>query len=139
MRLRFVLLIGAIVLVLGVVSFGAFVFLEMNRSMEGMLEDLVIFPIDVSSLVDGRYLGEFGQRPVSASVRVIIEDRAITDITVLQHDHGPGYGGKEIVEKIIAAQSLEVDTISGATISSMVILKAVEMALGAGPVGTVAE
>ncbi len=135
MRLRLVLLIGAMVFVLGVVSFGVFVFLEMNRSVDDMLENLVIRPVNVAGLADGTYLGEFGQRPVMASVRVSVADGHLDDITILQHEHGRGYDGEQVVERILGQQSLEVDTVSGATISSLVILKAVEVALLSGPVG----
>lgn len=135
MRLRLILLVGAMVFVLGVVSFGAFVFLEMSRSMDDMLENLVIRPVNIAELADGSYLGEFGQRPVMASVRASVSNGYLDDITLLQHEHGRGSDGEAVVQRVLAEQSLDVDTISGATISSLVILKAVEVALLGGPVG----
>ncbi len=135
MRLRLILLVGAMVFVLGVVSFGTFVFLEMNRSMDDMLENLVIRPVNIAELADGSYLGEFGQRPVMASVRASVSNGYLDDITLLQHEHGRGSDGEAVVQRVLAEQSLDVDAISGATISSLVILKAIEVALLGGPVG----
>jgi len=49
--------------------------------------------------------------------------------TILEHDNGKGGKAEKIVDDVIKAQSLNVDVVSGATVSSKVILKAGEMAL----------
>ncbi|NLN06880.1 MAG: FMN-binding protein [Firmicutes bacterium] len=48
---------------------------------------------------------------------------------IQRHDHGRGAAAEKITDRIIAEQSLKVDTISGATYSSKVILKSVKKAL----------
>jgi hypothetical protein len=62
----------------------------------------------------------------------VVKTGAITAITVLDHSHGPGHGSDAIIDRVIAAQSLDVDVVSGATLSSKVILKAIETALEKG-------
>ena len=53
-------------------------------------------------------------------------------IEVLKHSHGPGHGAGAIIDRVIAAQSLKVDAVSGASLSSKVMLKAIEKALEKG-------
>jgi len=61
---------------------------------------------------------------------VTVAGGKITAIDIQRHDHGRGAAAEKITDRIIAEQSLQVDTISGATYSSKVILKAIEKALG---------
>ncbi|WP_353955500.1 FMN-binding protein [uncultured Clostridium sp.] len=49
-----------------------------------------------------------------------------------EHDCGLGKKAEKITEEIEKMQSLQVDEISGATLSSKVILKAVETAIENG-------
>ena len=51
------------------------------------------------------------------------------EIVLIEHKNERGAAAEEITDKVIAAQSLQVDTISGATSSSKVVLKAIENAL----------
>jgi uncharacterized protein with FMN-binding domain len=52
----------------------------------------------------------------------------LESVKVLKHRHGPGHGADAIIDRVIAAQSLKVDAISGATASSKVMLKAIQSA-----------
>ncbi len=61
-------------------------------------------------------------------VDVTVKDYRIVTID-LQHRHDQGEAAEVIPDRVIAAQSLDVDMVSGATNSCMVILKAVENAL----------
>ena len=47
----------------------------------------------------------------------------------MQHDNGLGSSAESIVNDIIEKQSLDIDAIAGATVSSKCILKAVENAI----------
>lgn len=67
--------------------------------------------------------------PVSATVEVIIEGGRIEDIRLLDHGNGMGQPAEAIIEDVVEDQSLDVDSVSGATYSSRVILKAIEAAL----------
>lgn len=86
--------------------------------------------IDSSKLTDGEYTGKYYFNEfVGATVKVTIENNKITDIQMLDHKNGKGKKAEEILSSVINAQSLEVDTITGATGSSIMILKAIEDAL----------
>ena len=84
----------------------------------------------LSSLKDGNYLGEYTILPVSAEVKVSIKDNQIVDIELLQHLNGLGKPAEAIIPMIIEQQSLKIETVSNATVSSKCILKAVEAAVG---------
>lgn len=51
------------------------------------------------------------------------------NITILQHDNGLGSTAESIVNDVVQEQSLDIDAVSGATVSSKYILKAVENAI----------
>lgn len=91
-----------------------------------------IVDIEVSSLKDGTYNGEYESFPVKALVKVEVKDKKIIDIQILKHDNGMGKNAEKVIEEVIKTQSLKVDAVSGATHSSNVILKAVEAALEKG-------
>lgn len=84
---------------------------------------------DATGVADGVYEGSYTMDPVKASVQVTVEDEKITYIAILQHETGLGEKAESIVQDVIDQQSLEVDAISSATMSSKVILKAIENAL----------
>lgn len=121
-----VAIIALVIIGVGVAGVG--VLRNIERNMEE-LEGLPLLDINLSGIPDGSYRGEFSRFPVSAEVEVIIEGEKIREIELLNHRHGPGYGAEAILERVIEEQSLQVDVISGATYSSIVVLKAVEEAL----------
>ncbi len=67
--------------------------------------------------------------PVSATVEVIIEGGRIEDIRLLDHGNGMEQPAEAIIEDVVEDQSLDVDSVSGVTYSSRVILKAIEATL----------
>ncbi|QUH20114.1 FMN-binding protein [Alkaliphilus sp. B6464] len=85
------------------------------------------------NFTDGEYegVGEGFKGDIKVSVKV--ENGKITNIGIIEIDETPGIGDegvKETIKKIIEAQSTEVDTHSGATISSNGTMEAVAVALG---------
>lgn len=84
---------------------------------------------DLSNIQDGDYIGEYSITPVHVKVEVSVNNHQITDISILQHDNGLGSTAESIVNDIVEEQSLDIDAISGATVSSKCILKAVENAI----------
>lgn len=89
--------------------------------------------LDLSNVQDGEYIGECDNRAVKVTVAVRTENHRITDIQILRHNNGMGKKAEEITSRVIEAQSINIDAVSGATFSSNTILKAVENALeGAG-------
>ena len=91
--------------------------------------DLPVSDVDLSAIADGTYTGEYSQFPVIAAVEVTVKGHKITGITITKHENGLGKPAEKITEDIIRSQSLQVDAVSGATHSSNVIRKAVEVAL----------
>ncbi len=85
--------------------------------------------IDISAIDDGAYMGAFTFGPVKAVVEVTISSGIIAEVAIREHRTGQGQKAEGIIDSVIAAQSLEVDEVSGATWSSRAILKAVEAAL----------
>ncbi len=84
---------------------------------------------DFSAVPDGRYLGSFDGGLVKAEVELYATGGAITDLRLLRHNCGKGKPAELILERVLQAQSLRVDTVSGATYSSKVILRAIENAI----------
>lgn len=93
------------------------------------IEAIRISEADLSQVADGVYTGAEETVLVKVEVRVTVRNGRITAIDLLRHEHGQGYGAEAIPEKVLEAQSLLVDTVSGATYSSKVILKAIANAL----------
>ncbi|OQB20474.1 MAG: FMN-binding domain protein [Firmicutes bacterium ADurb.Bin182] len=124
------IIILAVILV--VVAGGYLGIRAMLSNIESSFESLKNTPpadIDLSVIEDGVYPGSYSLFPVSAEVNVTVKDHAITDIELVKHDNGQGKPAEVIPQKVVESQSLDVDSVSGATHSSMVILKAIENAL----------
>ena len=83
----------------------------------------------LQAVADGKYIGECSITPVYVKVEVTVNDHKITDIQILEHGNGLGKSAEVITDDIMEKQSLEIDAVSGATLSSTCILKAVENAL----------
>lgn len=84
---------------------------------------------DLSNVQDGNYIGEYSIAPVHVKVEASVSNHRITKITILQHDNGLGSTAESIVNDVVEEQSLDIDAVSGATVSSKCILKAVENAI----------
>ncbi|TFG79804.1 MAG: FMN-binding protein [Spirochaetales bacterium] len=87
---------------------------------------------DLTAIPDGSYKGAAFLFPVKVRVLVTLSGGRIDSIELLQHFNGQGKPAEAIIPTVIAAQSLDVDVISGATYSSTVILKAIADALEKG-------
>ncbi|WP_026881505.1 FMN-binding protein [Clostridium akagii] len=93
------------------------------------IKEIKIGTVDLSKISDGTYTGSFDAVYIAAKVSVTVKDNKITNIVLLNHKNERGKPAEVIPEKVVEAQSLQVDTISGATNSSKVILKSIENAL----------
>ncbi len=101
----------------------------MLENIAGNPDEIIINDIDVSVLQDGSYTGGYATTLVTAKTEITVLDGRITDIKIIEHTCGPGHSAESLKDKIINYQSIDVDTISGSTMSSKVILKAIENAL----------
>ena len=102
------------------------------RQVESNLLNLIALPVLQAmplSLADGTYEGSYSTFPIKVRVQVHVLDQRIQAISLFEHRNGQGEAAEAILKTIVANQSLAIDTVSGATYSSIVILKAVEQAL----------
>lgn len=99
----------------------------MANRMEAAVSDME--PVELDQLEDGTYTGSFGDFLVRATVEVTVENGRITEVEVVEQDAGPGYDALATTERIEAAQSPEVEAVSGATSSSRSIMVATYRAL----------
>ncbi len=116
----------AVILVFGG-AFAAKYFSDLS-SYRQAVEEITIGDVDLSTIPDGTYSGSHEAVWVGATVEMTVRDHRIIEIK-LDHRHGQGEAAEVITDHVIEARSLQVDTISGATSSSKVILKAIEKAL----------
>ncbi len=95
-------------------------------------DSIIIEDVDLQKIKNGTYEGEYKIFPVIAVVSIKVKNHKITEIEIIKHREGKGEKAEAIIEDVIRTQSIEVDTISGATLSSKCILKAIENALKRG-------
>ncbi len=93
------------------------------------VKETTIEEINLSDISDGVYIGEYDVKFIYAKVEITIQNGEITTINLLEHRHEHGKPAESIIHKMIDEQKIDVDAISGATNSSTVIKKAVEIAL----------
>lgn len=101
----------------------------MLTSLLNNVNQILVTNPDLSDRLDGIYIGEYSITPVQVKVKVSVENHKLTNIEILKHNNGLGGKAEKIIDTIIKKQSLEIDTVSGATVSSECILKAIENAL----------
>ena len=86
---------------------------------------------NITPMTPGDYTVEVtGMKPMT--VKVTLGETEITSVEVLAHEETPGVSDaalEEIPAAIVTQQSIEVDTISGATITSQAIIDAVKQAI----------
>jgi len=89
--------------------------------------------VDFSNLEDGEYIGTYpgGMYKWRANtVKVVVSGGKLSEIEPVSGVVDQGNGStQKLYDRVIANQSLMVDTISGATLTSKGYLKAVEIAL----------
>lgn len=95
--------------------------------------NLEIEDVDVSKIPDGTYVGKYGYSGMVYTAKLEIEDGRIEWIRIDENKPSPRSDwAEEIPERVIEANSTQVDVVSGATTSSKAVLKAIELALKAG-------
>lgn len=127
---RKLLIAGIVVLVIAGGLGGALLITEGERREA---RNLPIKAISFKTLRDGTYTGGYqgGKYKWRANkVQVTVSFGKVTDIQVLdQAEKKPPEFTKELFDRVIQAQSLQVDAISGASLTSKAFLKGVEGAL----------
>jgi uncharacterized protein with FMN-binding domain len=122
-----ILIVVAAVLLIGL-AIGAKFMLDV-QSYQNQIAAMQISEIDLSNVPDGTYEGSYDADLIKVKVLVDVKDHTITNIDLVQHENGKGAPGEAVIPEVIESQSLEVDAVSGATNSSKVILKSIELAI----------
>lgn len=92
-------------------------------------QKLEISTVDLDTASDGEYVGVCQNKILFAVVEVKIQDHKITDVEVIEHKESYMEQARQIAERVCDEQSLNVDAISGATLTSDTVQKAIENAL----------
>lgn len=130
-NIKKIMIISICVIFLTAAAFGIRYLISVNQYKK-IVQNIKISNTDISKVTDGEYLGSCDALFIKASVKVTVFNHNISKIDLIEHKNGRGKNAEVIPEKVIKAQSLSVDTVTGATNSSKVILKAIENALEKG-------
>jgi len=93
---------------------------------------LDIGQVDLNTVEDGTYIGVCQNKIMFAVVKVEVSSHVIVNIEILEHKESYLTQAVMTVNDVLAKQSLEVDAISGSTLTSDTILKAIKNALKQG-------
>ncbi|HHU54194.1 MAG TPA: FMN-binding protein [Clostridiaceae bacterium] len=126
-KIKRILILSAILLFVIV----AVVFFLMSQQINKYAEQDFTM-VNISDIPNGVYEGSASALLVTAQVEVTVRDGRILRVNLPEHSHGPGYGAEAICDSIVKNNSPDVDSISGATASSVIIKTAVLEALISG-------
>lgn len=130
-----------IVIILIVIALAGFIAVTVDGRERNELKALIIENVDFSNLNDGVYVGEYNGSKGhfrDAAVQLTITGGKIEEIKVLKgavdsngnpSDLSDGITITDLFNTVVQSQSLQVDAISGATLTSKAHLKALENAL----------
>ena len=117
----------AIVIIFAVIIASAIVIVGIR--MTGQVKAFDKSEIDIAQVADGVYDGHSETDLVKVDVRVTISSGKIRNVEILRHECGKGHPAEVIVNEMIRNNQIEVDAVTGATMSSEVIKDAVRNAL----------
>jgi len=121
-------LIGLGIFVL-VVVVGLGVMLLATEGQRREDRNLAIADVDFSKVPDGTYRGSY-KGWNKFDVLVTVAGGTVTDIKIAEDSPNPATDVTDkIIERIVSGQSLNLDAVSGATVTTKGLLKAVEGAL----------
>lgn len=123
-KIGFIIFIFVVILT----AVGAYFYVDITDKLEA-LGNATIEEIDLSNINDGTYGGEYDQFPIYVFVEVEVIDHEIVNVLIVKHDNGQGTEAEVIVDDVIELQSINIDSIAGATYSSKAILLAISDAL----------
>jgi uncharacterized protein with FMN-binding domain len=90
---------------------------------------LAVSPVKLSAIADGSYIGTCQNKILFAVVRADVRDHRIENIEVLYHKKSYMDQAERTAARIVEKQTPTVDAVSGATLTSDTVKKAVENAL----------
>ncbi|MEG0452893.1 MAG: FMN-binding protein [Coprobacillus sp.] len=118
--------LGVITVVIGGII--GYVFIQQKNDVD----NLKFSSIDMRLVKDGLYNGEVNTTLIKAEVQVEVNNHRIKNIMIIKHDNGLGKQAETMIDTMKENNTYDVDTVSGATLSSQVIKSAVSQALEKG-------
>ena len=106
----------------------SFYFIDLHR-YRSAIQQISVQEIDLNTISDGIYIGDFDTGYIYAKVQVTVQAHRIVSIELLEHRNERGVSAERVLRAMLSGQTIQVDAVSGATNSSLVIEKACENAL----------
>jgi uncharacterized protein with FMN-binding domain len=126
-RRNVLIITGAVALVIILAIVGVMLWITHGLST---YQKMPIAKVDLAKVPDGTYTGSFSGGRWSNTVKVTVRDHKITDIKIVKDiEFKSAKVPSELFQRVEQAQSLQVDTVTGATVTSKAYLKAIENAL----------
>lgn len=120
--------IAGIIFIVFLLIGGGFVF-YLSRGLEEV-SNMSIEDVNISALEDGVYNGKYDGGRWTNEVEVTINDSKITNINLVKDVvFSKPEVKQEMLNKVIEEQSIDVDAISGSTVTCKAYLKSIENAL----------
>jgi uncharacterized protein with FMN-binding domain len=124
---KFLKLVAIVITVLVVIFTGFYVFI--SRGLDAKSQP-ALAGVTAQGLKDGTYEGGYEGGRWTNRVKVTVAGEKIGDIALTQDVmFSDAKVSAELFQKVIAAQSTQVDTVAGATVTSKAYLKSIENAL----------
>lgn len=116
-------------MLLGVLVIGFSMVFYLSKDLNSTTK-LTLEPIDLSVLADGVYQGTFEHGRFSNQVKVTVQNQKIVAIEFTKMvDFDWPEVREALIQKVIARQNVDIDTITEATATSKAYLKSIEDAL----------
>ncbi|UUX34966.1 FMN-binding protein [Fundicoccus culcitae] len=138
-KTKFVLEMIAVAIIIWILTVIVFTD-QVSFRQAGDAEEVVTMP--EGDLTDGTYTGQADGHNGPLEVQVVVENGEITAVDVLDHVETEGISDPALAEvpaAIVENNSTDVDTVSGATVSSEAIITAVNNALSGSAGDTTSE
>ena len=119
------------VIVLAAALYGIHYYIE-YAAYQKSISKIEITDTTAEGIPDGTYEGSSDTGFVRARVEVTVTSEKITDIRLVEHINERGQKAEAVVDEVKKKQTTNVETVSGATNSSRVILEAIQRALEEG-------
>jgi uncharacterized protein with FMN-binding domain len=114
-----------------VIAFGL-IALAVDIPAQNQIREEELKSVDFTTVPDGTYRGSYDVRWRHGEVNVTVESGRVADIDVIQPPQSTDLN-ERLVAAVIDAQSLEIDTISGASITTKLFLLSVQDAVVDAP------